>query len=121
MGVKIETEGLDKIRSWVAKAPAQIGKAADESLGLTVAMGEGLAKSVVPVRTGTLQRSIYSAKQEFLKWVLGTRVYYGLFVEYGTSKMRARPFLRPGMYYALSQFGQIMSRKIEEYLGARGE
>ena len=114
--MKLETEGFDRLRQWAENAPSQVGKAVDESMGLAVAIGEVEAKRVVPVKTGTLQRSIYSARESFLKWALGTRVYYGVFVEYGTSKMRARPFIRVGMATALTKFAEILNNNLEKWL-----
>lgn len=119
MSVKLETEGFDRLKKWAESAPEKVGKAVDESMGLAVAMGEAEAKRVVPVRTGTLQRSIYSAHESFMKWVLGTRVFYGYFVEYGTSRMRARPFIRVGMAMALTKFAEILNNNLEKWL--RGE
>jgi len=115
VGVKIETEGFDRLRQWAENAPNKVGKAVDESMGLAAAMGEAEAKRVVPVKTGTLQRSIYSTRESFMKWVLGTRVFYGYFVEYGTSRMRARPFLRVGMATALTKFAEILNNSLEKW------
>ena len=50
------------------------------------------------VRTGHLRRSIYSKAYERASNVIGligTEVIYGKFLEEGTRRMKARPFLRP--------------------------
>ena len=50
------------------------------------------------VRTGHLRRSIYSKAIERASnviGIIGTEVIYGRFLEEGTKRMKARPFLRP--------------------------
>lgn len=57
---------------------------------------QAAAQARCPVRTGTLRRSIttqiaangYSA-------TIGPSVDYGIYVEYGTAHMGARPYMRP--------------------------
>jgi HK97 gp10 family phage protein len=53
------------------------------------------AKEEVPVDTGTLRRSITHKPHVPTRRVqIGTNVEYAPYVELGTSKMSARPFLR---------------------------
>jgi len=58
------------------------------------------AKAGVPVRSGELQRSIEKKVEDKGVKVIGS-VYtdspYANFVEFGTSRMRARPFMRPAI------------------------
>ena len=59
------------------------------------------ARRVVPVRSGDLQRSIGPEKTEASRtgynanWIVGEG--YAGFVEFGTSRMAARPFVRPAI------------------------
>lgn len=60
------------------------------------------AKSKVPVRTGALKKGIaqrVSVKTSSAEAIIGFRAkdFYGRFIELGTSKMTARPFLRPAL------------------------
>jgi HK97 gp10 family phage protein len=58
---------------------------------------ERRAKQNAPVRTGTLRRSITKAiGRDAISPVakIGTNVHYARFVEFGTSRMSPRPFLR---------------------------
>ena len=56
------------------------------------------AKRISPIRTGLLRRSI-QADVDFnnLTLIVGSQVPYAGYVENGTSKMSARPYLRPGL------------------------
>ena len=55
---------------------------------------EGYAKLKCPVDTGRLRNSITHATQDDVEYI-GTNVEYAAYVEFGTSRMRARPYLRP--------------------------
>jgi HK97 gp10 family phage protein len=57
------------------------------------------AKRIVPVDTGNLKNSIRSEIDEvthsFVSAVTGTNVEYAPYVELGTSRQSAKPYLRP--------------------------
>lgn len=56
---------------------------------------EARAKDIVPVDTGNLKNSIQTAMESDLTAIVGTHVEYAPYVEYGTRKMAARPYLGP--------------------------
>lgn len=62
---------------------------------------EQRAKELTPVRTGNLRRSIHSqladSRPESASAKVGTNVEYSPYVEYGTRRMSARPYLRPAL------------------------
>lgn len=61
------------------------------------------ARRTVPVRTGALSRSIIvQVRRDGAKSVLqvGSALPYALFVETGTSRMAAQPYLRPALLQA---------------------
>ncbi len=54
------------------------------------------AQGIVPVRTGNLMASIFAdVDEDSLSVTLGASAEYASFIEYGTVKMRAQPFLQP--------------------------
>ncbi len=53
------------------------------------------AKERAPFLTGNLRRSIHSEVQDPMHVVVGTDVEYAPYLEFGTSRMPARPYLRP--------------------------
>lgn len=56
------------------------------------------ARRIVPVDTGRLQRSIEAAYSlDGLTLFIGSRVPYAGYVEIGTPKMSAQPYLRPAL------------------------
>jgi len=57
---------------------------------------EGSAKNLSPVDTGNLKGSItHEVTKEMAK--IGTNVEYSPYLEYGTVKMAAQPYLRPAL------------------------
>lgn len=61
---------------------------------------ERRAKQLAPVDTGRLRGSVaheLGRDGRGLVARIGTDVHYGIFVELGTRRMRAQPFLRPAL------------------------
>jgi len=59
---------------------------------------EALAKSIVPVRTGFLRDSIFhDIVESNLGFDFGAKADYALWVEMGTRRMRAQPFIRAAL------------------------
>lgn len=58
---------------------------------------EGDAKGRAPVRTGMLRDRIRNQPSGPISTVIGVGVEYGIYVERGTRKMAAQPFLEPAM------------------------
>ena len=68
------------------------------------------AKRHCPVDTGNLQSSI-KAEHERLKVRVGTEVHYGGYVEGGTEKMAAQPYLRPALHENLKAIERLFEAK----------
>ncbi len=62
-------------------------------------MVQRAAKAIVPVRTGNLRNSLHVKHFKQLNTsIVYTVVEYAPYVEFGTIKMRARPYLRPAYH-----------------------
>lgn len=88
MTVRIAQDNTQEVLSGLRNA---IDKALEES-GLYV---ENAAKQLCPVDTGRLRNSITHQKSGDKTEQVGTNVEYGKFVELGTSRMGAKPYLKP--------------------------
>lgn len=76
------------------------------AVGMTA---EGHAKKEAPVDTGRLRNSIANAVDADEKAAyIGTNVEYAPYVELGTSRMAARPFLRPAATEHGEEYKRIM-------------
>ena len=97
----------------------EVLKAVDSALAAGLveigATAQGYAKDNAPVRTGTLRDSIgVEVKPDEKSVYIGTMVAkfpkdpYGKYVELGTSKMEAQPFLRPAATEHSSEYKKLM-------------
>ena len=96
-----------------AQVLAELESAAARALEACGMQAETFAKEKCPVDTGRLRGSITHAVDDNAAYI-GTNVEYGAYVELGTSKMRARPYLRTAIEDHAHQYMDI----IEQYLKA---
>lgn len=82
-----------------------------EAIGL---VAEGYAKQSCPVDTGRLRNSISHAVDPIGNAAyIGTNVEYAPYVEFGTSKMAPRPFLRPAALEHSEEYKALMKESME--------
>lgn len=74
-----------------------------EAIGL---QAEGNVAMLAPVDTGRLRGSITHEVEGDTVYI-GTNVEYAPYVEYGTSKTKAQPFLKPGIQDHMSEYQSI--------------
>ena len=67
------------------------------------------------VRTGDLQRSI-SQSSDKNKACVGTNLEYAPYNELGTSKMSARPFIKPAVANHISEYEELIGRTLKSSL-----
>ena len=58
---------------------------------------ESRAKQLVPVDTGDTQSSIEARSPKKMEWRIGPTTEYAPFLEFGTERMSARPYLIPSI------------------------
>ena len=90
---------------------ALVEKALEEAIPKAAYDMEAYAVRIAPVDTGRLRSSIHVTVEDN-KITLSAGVDYAPFVEYGTSKMKAQPFLRPAVYLTIQKF--LPDRLIKE-------
>lgn len=94
-------ECLEALKDQTAAALEEIGLAA-----------EGFAKRLCPVDTGRLRNSITHATDKDSAYV-GTNVEYAPYVELGTSRTRAQPYLRPAVENNVGTYKKILDRHLK--------
>ena len=87
ISMEITVDNTDAVKGGLKSAFAR----ALERIGL---QAEGYAKDLCPVDTGNLRNSITHTSDGKAAYI-GTNVEYGKYVELGTVKMAAQPYLRP--------------------------
>ena len=98
--VKLEMK-MDVDFNKAAKSQEVIGNMKKALLEVMYSV-ERHAKRLAPVKTGLLRASIHTDPKLPSKTItVSDGVSYGAFNEWGTSKMRAQPFMRPAKTIAL--------------------
>lgn len=80
-----------------------------EKIGL---LAEGYAKMLCPVDTGRLRNSISHTQDESAAYI-GTNVEYAPYVEMGTTRTRAQPYIRPAIENHKSEYQDIAKKALE--------
>ena len=97
------------------EASQGIQRAIDRALEEIGLAAEGYAKRACPVDTGNLRNSITHAVEGSEDAVyVGTNVEYAPYVELGTCRTAAQPFLRPAATEHGSTYRSILKRNLEE-------
>ena len=73
---------------------------------------QGDAKEKCPVKSGTLRNSISTDLSQINSYeaTVGTNVEYAVYVEYGTHKRSAKPYLRPAYNKNVNKLTQELKR-----------
>lgn len=91
----------------------RVAAAAAAAAGLAVAKAahdiEARAKNAAPVDTGFLKSSIRADQEGPFTWRVDVQAEYGGYVEFGTSRMAARPYFTPAVEFVRPSFIQAMS------------
>lgn len=98
----MKLDGLDEVLKNLDHYTEEIQDNLEDALTAGAMVGERFAKEYAPVETGTLRRSIAVETEEKNKSAVvvrcGTNVEYAPFLEFGTSRMAAHPFMRPAFF-----------------------
>lgn len=93
----------DRLRAYIAALPAK----ADALAAKVALLVQEIAVRLAPKRTGNLARSISAVREAAGRWLVFVSVVYGIYVEFGTSRMSARPYFIPAFYEAGRQVGAL--------------
>lgn len=97
------------------EASQGIQRAMDRALEEIGLAAEGYAKRACPVDTGRLRNSITHAVESAEDSVyVGTDVEYAPYVELGTRRTAAQPFLRPAATEHGQTYRSILKRNLED-------
>ena len=110
--IRVIVQGGEDFQRFLAAAPQAIQKSLDGTAGVLADMTTARAKQIVPVRTGTLQRSIETRRLGPCKYAVETVVEYAPLVEFGTMYMRAQPFMRPALNEMAPRFADLFGEAL---------
>jgi len=109
MGYNLEVK-IDNTNLYLARMGDAVEKALEE-IGLTA---ESYAKMACPVDTGRLRNSItHKVDMGDKAAIIGTNVEYAPYVEMGTSKAKAQPFLAPAAQNHTDTYRSILENNFK--------
>ncbi|MCD2347187.1 HK97-gp10 family putative phage morphogenesis protein [Clostridium guangxiense] len=123
---EIELTGVDEILNRLQQMGENVGRL--ENKALKNAAGPVLedAKANVPIRTGKLKEGLKIGKiknKDGVKYILvgvdrgdNSEIFYGKFIEFGTSKRAAHPFLQPAYEKNKNRIKEIIAATLKEGL-----
>lgn len=93
----VVVKGLAELEAKLKKLTPTVEAAAKRGVYKAALKVEGDAKMIAPVDTGNLRRSITTSQGNDISAAVSTTVEYAPYVEFGTSRMQAQPYLRPSL------------------------
>ena len=98
--------------SYKKEVLAKIEAAIPKALEVVGGTAERHVKDITPVDTGRLRNSIAHAMVGNNATSVGTSVEYAIYVEFGTCKMSAQLYLRPGIESHADEYAMIIKNII---------
>ena len=120
---RLETEGLEELINAVQRMGSEGRKIENKALKEAGAVMKEAIQNEAPVRTGKLKESITVSgvkTKDGVKYVEvgpGKDVYWGKFIEFGTVKLRAKPFMAPGYENAKERAMETIKEELRRGLG----
>lgn len=106
-------DGVSVIRDNTGQVADGIGSAVGAALEEIGLLAEGYAARKCPVDTGNLRGSIaHEVDAAGGAVYIGTNVEYAPYVELGTSRQKAQPFLRPAASEHGEQYRQVLKKAL---------
>ncbi len=113
--------GLDELVNELQRTQSHMKQAEDAALKAGAKVMQEGAQAVVRVRKGILKEHIQVSDVEQGKIEIYVdnqgRAFYGYFIEFGTSKMRAMPFMGPSFMRNRLKIEQAMADSLRQSLG----
>ena len=110
--------GLDKLMEELGATAGATIEAASSAMKTTTGQVQAQAKQIAPKRTGFMANNILvEPVKKTATSVTGTvnaKADYSSFVEFGTYKMAAEPFIRPAVSAGQSVFIKTTMEKLKE-------
>ena len=119
MSYTIDTSDLRKLAADLATAGSRVGAATSKAVRESAERVKVDAARTAPRATGVLRRSIGvdtygDGRSVGMTAVVGPAAFYGLYLERGTVKMSARPFMEPALEREAPAFEAAIAAVVDE-------
>lgn len=116
--VNVKWSGLDKLMEEIGATAEATVDAAASAMKTTTGQVQAKAKEIAPKRTGFMANNILvEPVKKTATSVTGTvnaKADYSSFVEFGTYKMSAEPYIRPAVSFGQPLFIKNTMQKLKE-------
>jgi HK97 gp10 family phage protein len=116
--INVKWSGLDNLMEQLGATAGATIEAAASAMKTTTGQVQAQAKQIAPKRTGFMANNILvEPVKKTAASVIGTvnaKADYSSFVEFGTYKMSAEPFIRPAVSAGQSLFIKTTMDKLKE-------
>ncbi|KOF56120.1 phage protein, HK97 gp10 family [Clostridium sp. DMHC 10] len=123
---EIELTGVDEILNRLQQMGENVVRLENKALKNAAEPVLEDAKANVPIRTGKLKEGLKIGKiknKDGVKYILvgvdrgdNSEIFYGKFIEFGTSKRAAHPFLQPAYEKNKNRIKEIIAATLKEGL-----
>ena len=110
--IDIDLRKVARLQAALKEMPAIVTEELGKAVRDLVLLVEGEAKKLCPVDTGLLRASITPVIESWAAGYVGTNTHYAPYVEYGTRKTPAQPFLEPAYEVGRQQASRIFEQAI---------
>ena len=122
MPVSFDASEVRKLSADIDRGKERVGRDVSVAVKAAAERVKAAGQSNAPKLTGTLAASIGidmygDGRSVGLTAVVGPTARYGLFVENGTSKMAAQPFMGPALESEGPRFADELGKAVEGVLG----
>ena len=116
--INVKWSGLDKLMEQLGATAEATIEAAASAMKTTTGQVQAKAKEIAPKRTGVMAGNInvmpVKKSSTSVTGTIEAEKYYSSFVEFGTYKMSAEPFMRPAVSAGQSLFIKTTMDKLKE-------
>lgn len=110
MSKTVKFVGVDKFTRGVIQRSAKMQQAVNKEIQRSILRVEKRAKQLAPWDTGFLSNSIYSVMTSVLRGEIKSPADYSIYVEEGTRRMAAQPFLFPAVKMEYTVFMKNLNK-----------
>ncbi|WPP12585.1 HK97-gp10 family putative phage morphogenesis protein [Lacticaseibacillus paracasei] len=115
--INVKWSGLDKLMEELGATAEATIEAAASAMKTTTGQVQAKAKEIAPKRTGVMAGNInvmpVKKSSTSVTGTIEAEKYYSSFVEFGTYKMHAEPFMRPAVDWGQSIFIKATMDKLK--------
>lgn len=97
MSITYNLKGMSTFIRKVHQKPKQAREAVSKELNRSSLRVEKKAREYAPYDTGWLSLNIYSYQDAMLRFKVVSPAHYSIYLELGTRKMLAQPFMEPAL------------------------